>query len=366
MAEKIPDPGDEPRVISIKIPREDPLRAQRSWEKEREPRWEIDKQIIRDVFDAHVERGSRILEIGSGLGRLVRALDDRKADIQQTEHPQCVAAMRENERCNGMKVIAADACKLPFDDGSFDVVTANNVFDIIPEPEKALREAKRVLKEGGLFIHLQDMMPSLTAIYEAYRDSQYVLLPTVNEQGIFVGVKLCPKGPFLNTSKILFPQFSGYFDHFAENPLDCFMHLMKSANGGDPGAAMLLQYLALELPRFIPGMGTVTYQDFFFDTMERAIRGCAMQPLIFQKIKGKSDVHPRRSDIPSWNTMGPFNTVHNDAGVTRFRYDPRFKPQESHGIIQVESSIHVIIAKKVVRKFDLPNIMCAVRKIVPL
>jgi ubiquinone/menaquinone biosynthesis C-methylase UbiE len=45
--------------------------------------------------------------------------------------------------------IAADAQRLPFDDEHFDLVTAISLIEHVPDQEKMLREALRVLKTGG-------------------------------------------------------------------------------------------------------------------------------------------------------------------------------------------------------------------------
>ena len=46
----------------------------------------------------------------------------------------------------------ADATSLRFEDNSFDVVVIANALHIIPNPEKALAEIRRVLKDDGLLI----------------------------------------------------------------------------------------------------------------------------------------------------------------------------------------------------------------------
>ncbi len=46
----------------------------------------------------------------------------------------------------------ADATDLPYENHSFDVVLIANALHVMPEPEKALKEIERVLKEDGLLI----------------------------------------------------------------------------------------------------------------------------------------------------------------------------------------------------------------------
>ena len=42
--------------------------------------------------------------------------------------------------------------RLPYAEESFDVVIVSNALHIVPQPEKALQEIKRVLKDNGVLI----------------------------------------------------------------------------------------------------------------------------------------------------------------------------------------------------------------------
>ena len=46
----------------------------------------------------------------------------------------------------------ADAAALPYADNSFDVVLIANALHVMPAPEKALKEIRRVLRDQGLLI----------------------------------------------------------------------------------------------------------------------------------------------------------------------------------------------------------------------
>ena len=50
---------------------------------------------------------------------------------------------------------AADAAKLPFDEGYFDIVICTNAFTQIEHKGRALIEMHRVLKNGGKFLLLE-------------------------------------------------------------------------------------------------------------------------------------------------------------------------------------------------------------------
>ena len=62
---------------------------------------------------------------------------------------------QSSKKCRHFKNITfqkADITKLEFADASFDKVVAGNVIHLLPEPEKALTELKRVTKPGGTII----------------------------------------------------------------------------------------------------------------------------------------------------------------------------------------------------------------------
>ena len=61
--------------------------------------------------------------------------------------------------------VKADLGALPFADGSFDLVTANMVFEHVTEPRCVLREVQRILAPGGtLLFHTPNVRYPLTAL----------------------------------------------------------------------------------------------------------------------------------------------------------------------------------------------------------
>ncbi len=52
----------------------------------------------------------------------------------------------------GLPAAQSTLYTLPFRDGTFDVILCNHVLEHVPEPEKALRELRRVLRQEGLLI----------------------------------------------------------------------------------------------------------------------------------------------------------------------------------------------------------------------
>jgi ubiquinone/menaquinone biosynthesis C-methylase UbiE len=91
-----------------------------------------------------------VLEIGGGQGGLT-ALLYPQAQITNIDLDPKYA----NAPCNQqekVRFICGDATNLPFDNESFDVVTMFDVIEHVPDHQKAISEALRVLKPKGFLL----------------------------------------------------------------------------------------------------------------------------------------------------------------------------------------------------------------------
>ncbi|WP_240664617.1 class I SAM-dependent methyltransferase [Methanosarcina sp. MSH10X1] len=98
----------------------------------------------------------KILEIGVGTGRNLKyyPVGCRLIGIDKSEG----MLRRAQEKAGGMKNVTLypmDAEHLEFPDNSFDYVVATFVLCTIPDPVKALKEMRRVLKPSGELIALE-------------------------------------------------------------------------------------------------------------------------------------------------------------------------------------------------------------------
>lgn len=104
-----------------------------------------------------VDKGAKILDIGSGYGSFVleavhHGYDAYGVEIEAFEH-EISKERAEEKLVNLERFNLGSALCLPFPDESFDIVSFWNVLEHIPDYKKAILEANRVLKtKGRIFI----------------------------------------------------------------------------------------------------------------------------------------------------------------------------------------------------------------------
>ena len=65
---------------------------------------------------------------------------------------EMIAEAKRDNHSAKLHFSVQDMFRLPYADESFDVVIVSNALHIVPQPEKALQEIKRVLKDDGVLI----------------------------------------------------------------------------------------------------------------------------------------------------------------------------------------------------------------------
>jgi len=113
-----------------------------------------DRLLHRALLELTVARPlGDLIDIGCGQGRILKLLASRAhravgvdidSDVRRLARAELLLAGTPNTTLR-----QGDMVSLPFDDGEFDTVILDDVLGDAKEPEAALLEAKRLVKEGG-------------------------------------------------------------------------------------------------------------------------------------------------------------------------------------------------------------------------
>ena len=105
-------------------------------------------ELIRPVVKAKT-----VLELATGTGLIAKHIVNAAAHIEATDaSAEMIAEAKRDNRSAKLHFSVQDMFCLPYVEESFDVVIVSNALHIVPQPEKALQEIKRVMKDDGVFI----------------------------------------------------------------------------------------------------------------------------------------------------------------------------------------------------------------------
>ena len=105
-------------------------------------------ELIRPIV-----RHKTVLELATGTGLIAKHIVNAAAHIEATDaSPEMIAEAKRDTRSAKLYFSVQDMFRLPYADKSFDAVIVSNALHIVPQPEKALAEIHRVLKDDGVLI----------------------------------------------------------------------------------------------------------------------------------------------------------------------------------------------------------------------
>lgn len=100
-----------------------------------------------------VVRDKTVLELAAGTGLIAKHIANAAEYIEVTDASEQMIRQAEREdHAENLHFSVQDMFCLPYADAAFDVVIVSNALHIVPQPEKSLREIKRVLKDDGVLI----------------------------------------------------------------------------------------------------------------------------------------------------------------------------------------------------------------------
>ena len=105
-------------------------------------------ELIRPVV-----KDKTVLEVATGTGLIAKHIVKAAAHIEATDASvEMIAEAKRDNQSAKLHFSVQDMFRLPYADKSFDVAIVSNALHIVPQPEKALAEIHRVLKDDGVLI----------------------------------------------------------------------------------------------------------------------------------------------------------------------------------------------------------------------
>lgn len=137
----------------------------------RNPRGEDGRKVLESMNDHHVPlwdwclskmpkgMDGSVLDIGCGGGGFINRMSERYpfamffgVDISEDALGMTLETNRGMYDEGGLELHLASVDDLPFDDSSFDLVTAMETYFFWPDLGKSLEEVSRIVSPGGVFV----------------------------------------------------------------------------------------------------------------------------------------------------------------------------------------------------------------------
>lgn len=113
-------------------------------------------QSILANIDLSLKSNFKVLDIGTGTGIIPFSIYSKVSSIIATDISVGMIRVAKDKQIElnieNIDFQVQDSYFINFPDKSFDLVIASNLLHLLYDPEKVLKEVKRVMKDNGLFI----------------------------------------------------------------------------------------------------------------------------------------------------------------------------------------------------------------------
>jgi SAM-dependent methyltransferase len=116
-----------------------------------------------------------VLDVGCGPGRWYEPLQLKLPNGHYFAIDLYEGMLKHHPKRS--RVSLSDAQKLPFPDSSFDVVMANHMLFHVQDSDSAIKEFKRVLKPGGIFMTTTNSIHNMPELQVLIRRAVTLLVP---------------------------------------------------------------------------------------------------------------------------------------------------------------------------------------------
>ncbi len=117
----------------------------------------IGTQVVQRLLQV-VGRPRRAVDLGAGTGRIARPLAQQGVPVLAVDlSPGMAAFLARHAQGLPLRVLVADARRLPLPATGFEAVLTVHMLHLLPDPQRVLHEARRILApDGWLAIGLQE------------------------------------------------------------------------------------------------------------------------------------------------------------------------------------------------------------------
>jgi ubiquinone/menaquinone biosynthesis C-methylase UbiE len=125
----------------------------------------------------------RVVEIGVGGGPTFSRYPDGVSELVGVEPEPRMRALAEREAATAampVQIVDAVADHLPFEDGSFDAAVLAGVLCTLPDPERALAEAHRVIRPDGELRYYEHVKARCTPMRQSQWALDHTFWPLIN------------------------------------------------------------------------------------------------------------------------------------------------------------------------------------------
>lgn len=183
-------------------------------------------KLIGDAFRVHVPAGAFVVEGGAGLGYL-KSLVPQEYQQKYVTTDYSARNLSEGLRRRQLSAVTASVYELPLVNDSVDCLVDLDAYDTLPNLDRALAEAKRVLKPDGIFMHFQVNYPSEDTVEADYPG--YIFFPAKSDKqavrGMMMGVT--PENLREGLKYITLPPFQQVIQDFLKDPMGAFVRILQ-------------------------------------------------------------------------------------------------------------------------------------------